>query len=225
MGSCSNKGELYGSGSFLDPSWSPKRFLTGQNVNIEIVFSLTSHLTCRKQLEYLCRRMSRETVSYDMWWLQAGPSSPATYVMGRRVGMDETQQVKMHFNWDNLSPSSLLSSLLSSPLLSLGHPINFDRVVCQITTAFAQPRLSQPLYFFFAFCFSVSPKATPRLVGHQVRFLGVAYHITAVPHQFGPQCQTLLAILFGFEHPLTFAIAAALIISFHVLATVLAPAW
>ena len=50
--------------------------------------------------------MSRETVSYDMWWLQAGPSSPATYVMGGRVGMDETQQVKMHFNWDNLSSSS-----------------------------------------------------------------------------------------------------------------------
>ena len=62
-------------------------------------------------------------------------------------------------------------------------------------------------------------------MGHQVSFLGVAYHITAGPHQFGLQCQTLLAILFGFEYPLTFAIAAALIIYFHVLATVLAASW
>ena len=76
----------------------PQKVSNGQNVNIEITFSLTSHLTCRKQLEYLCRRMSRETVSYDMWWLRAGPSSPATYVMGGRAGMDKTQQVKMHFN-------------------------------------------------------------------------------------------------------------------------------
>ena len=73
-------------------SWSPNSFS----------FFKTSHLTCRKQLEYLCRHMSRQTVSYDMWWLQSGPSSPATYVMGWRVGMDTTQQVKIHFSWDNL---------------------------------------------------------------------------------------------------------------------------
>ena len=34
----------------------------------------------------------------------------ATYVVGGRVGMDETHQVNIHFNWDNLSlyPYSLL---------------------------------------------------------------------------------------------------------------------
>ena len=60
--------------------------------------SLTSHLSCRKQLDYLCRRMSRENVSSDMWWLQAGSSRPVAYVVGGRVGMDETHQVKIHFN-------------------------------------------------------------------------------------------------------------------------------
>ena len=42
--------------------------------------------------------MSRENVSSDMWWLQAGPSRPVAYVVGGRVGMDETHQVKIHFN-------------------------------------------------------------------------------------------------------------------------------
>ena len=81
-------------------SWSPN----------SLSFFLTSHLTCRKQLEYLCRRMSRENVSSDMWWLQAGSSRPVAYVVGGRVGMDETHQVKIHFNWDNLSLFSLLCS-------------------------------------------------------------------------------------------------------------------
>ena len=78
----------------------PKRLIMGENVNIEITkkISLTLHLRCRKQLEYLCRRMSRETVSSDMWWLQAGPSRPVASVVGGRVEMDETHQVKIHFN-------------------------------------------------------------------------------------------------------------------------------
>ena len=84
-------------------SWSPN----------SLSFFLTSHLTRRKQLEYLCRRMSRENVSSDMWWLQAGPSSPVAYVVGGRVGMDETHQVKIHFNWDNLSLFSLSLFLIS----------------------------------------------------------------------------------------------------------------
>ena len=88
-------------------SWSPN----------SLSFFLTSHLTCRKQLEYLCRRMSRENVSSDMWWLQAEPRRPVAYVLGGRVGMDETHQVKIHFNWDNLSLFSLRSSLYPYSLL------------------------------------------------------------------------------------------------------------
>ena len=41
----------------------------------------------------------------------------ATYVVGGRVGMDETHQVTIHFNWDNLSLFSLLSSLYLYSLL------------------------------------------------------------------------------------------------------------
>ena len=52
-----------------------------------------------------------------MWWLQAEPRRPVAYVLGGWMGMDETHQSKIHFNWDNLSLFSLLSSLYPYSLL------------------------------------------------------------------------------------------------------------
>ena len=41
----------------------------------------------------------------------------ATYVVGGRVGMGETHQVKIHFNWSNLSSSSSSSSSIPTPYI------------------------------------------------------------------------------------------------------------
>ena len=68
-------------------------------------FCLASHPTCREQLEYSCKHMSRKNVCSGMWWFQPRSSRPVAYVVGGRVGMDESHQVKIHFNWDNLSVS------------------------------------------------------------------------------------------------------------------------
>ena len=101
-------------------------------------FFLTSHLTCRKQLEYLCRRMSRENVSSAMWWLQAGPRRPVAYVLGGQVGMHETHQVKIHFNWDDLSLVSLLSFL---SFLSLFSPLSLSLSLFLINILFLAGRV------------------------------------------------------------------------------------
>ena len=57
-----------GTGPFLDPSWF-KQAVDGptcQHQNTKKA-SLTLRLTCRHQVEYLCRHMSGNHVIYDMW--------------------------------------------------------------------------------------------------------------------------------------------------------------
>ena len=72
----------------------------------------------------------------------------ATCVVGGRVGMDETHQVNIHFNWDNLSffllPSSFI--LLSSSFFLL--PSSFVFLV--ISTATVLP-VVLVLVFIFVF--------------------------------------------------------------------------
>ena len=55
-----------------------------------------------------CLGVARWNYFSNMW-----DTRGATCVVGGRVGMDETHQVNIHFNWDNLSLFSLLSSLFS----------------------------------------------------------------------------------------------------------------
>ena len=59
-----------------------------------------------------CLGVARWNYFSNMWDRQISMrlTRGATYVVGGRVGMDETHQVNIHFNWDNLSlyPYSLL---------------------------------------------------------------------------------------------------------------------
>ena len=65
-----------------------------------------------------CLGVARWNYFSNMWDRQISMrlTRGATYVVGGRVGMDETHQVNIHFNWDNLSLFSPLSSLLSIPI-------------------------------------------------------------------------------------------------------------
>ena len=68
-----------------------------------------------------CLGVARWNYFSNMWDRQISMrlTRGATYVVGGRVEMDETRQVNIHFNWDNLSLFSLLSSLFLSFSLSL----------------------------------------------------------------------------------------------------------
>ena len=52
-----------------------------------------------------CLGVARWNYFSNMWDRQISMrlTRGATYVVGGRVGMDETHQVNIHFNWDNLS--------------------------------------------------------------------------------------------------------------------------
>ena len=66
-----------------------------------------------------CLGVARWNYFSNMWDRQISMrlTRGATYVVGGRVGMDETHQVNIHFNWDNLSFFLLPSSFYPYSLL------------------------------------------------------------------------------------------------------------